>query len=100
VPLRDMPAKDVRYPAAVDNDVKLAGVGGIVGGGFAVGTADFVFIAIGTGVGAGIVLDGKLFGFDVLPRRDWLFVACPTWRRPGRRAGGRAGWIGAGWGRN
>jgi glucokinase len=60
VPLRDMLEEALGVPAAVDNDVNLAALGeGLAGA--AKGTGDFVFIAIGTGVGAGIVLNHRLF---------------------------------------
>jgi glucokinase len=60
VPLRAMLEDALNVPAAVDNDVNLAAVGeGWAGA--AKGARDFVFIAIGTGVGAGIVLNGKPF---------------------------------------
>jgi glucokinase len=60
VPLRALLQESLGIPAAVDNDVKLAALGESWAGA-AVGTSDFVFIAIGTGVGAGIVLDGRPF---------------------------------------
>jgi glucokinase len=60
VPLRALLQDSLGIPAAVDNDVKLAALGESWAGA-AMGTPDFVFIAIGTGVGAGIVLGGRLF---------------------------------------
>ncbi len=60
VPLRAMLEKSLGVPAAVDNDVNLAAYGESWAGA-AKGTPDFVFLAIGTGLGAGIVLDGRLF---------------------------------------
>ena len=60
VPLRSLLEAAIGVPAAVDNDVNLAAVGESW-----TGTArhipDFVFLAIGTGLGAGIMLDGRLF---------------------------------------
>jgi glucokinase len=60
VPLRDLLELEFGVPASVDNDVNLAALGESWAGA-AKGTRDFVFLAIGTGVGAGIVLNGKLF---------------------------------------
>jgi glucokinase len=60
VPLRDLLESAFGIPAMVDNDVNLAALGESRSGA-AVGTKDFVFLAIGTGVGSGIVLNGQLF---------------------------------------
>jgi glucokinase len=60
VPLRDLLEDAFHVPAAVDNDVNLAAIGESWVGA-AKGTRDFVFIAIGTGIGAGIVLNGRPF---------------------------------------
>jgi glucokinase len=60
VPLRDLLEDAFGLPATVDNDVNLAALGESRAGA-AVGIKDFVFLAIGTGVGAGIVLNGELF---------------------------------------
>lgn len=60
VPLRDMLESALRLPVAVDNDVNLAALGERWAGA-AQGVRDFVFLAIGTGIGAGIVLNGNLF---------------------------------------
>jgi glucokinase len=60
VPLKAMLENHLGVPASVDNDVNLAALGESyfgVGRGF----QDFVFIALGTGVGAGIILKGALF---------------------------------------
>jgi glucokinase len=60
VRLRDMLEAALGIPAAVDNDVNLAAIGESMAGA-AIGVNDFVFLAIGTGIGAGIVLNGKPF---------------------------------------
>jgi glucokinase len=60
VPLRDLLEARLGVPAAVDNDVNMAAIAESQMGA-AEGTRDFVFIAIGTGIGAGIVLNGRLF---------------------------------------
>jgi glucokinase len=60
VPLRAMLEDAFNAPAAVDNDVNLAAIGeNWVGA--AKGVRDFVFLAIGTGIGSGIVLNGCPF---------------------------------------
>lgn len=60
VPLRALVEKALSVPVAVDNDVNLAAVGEQWIGG-AKDIKDFVFLAIGTGIGAGIVLNGNLY---------------------------------------
>jgi glucokinase len=58
VPLRTLLEDEFNVPVAIDNDVNLAALGeGWAGA--AKGTDDFVFLAIGTGIGAGIVLNGR-----------------------------------------
>jgi glucokinase len=60
VPLRDLLEATLGVPAFVDNDANMAALGeGYAGA--AQGIRNFVFLAIGTGVGAGIVLNGELF---------------------------------------
>jgi glucokinase len=60
VPLKAMLENHLGIPAAVDNDVNLAALGeSCFGAGR--GFQEFVFLAIGTGVGAGIILKGELF---------------------------------------
>jgi len=60
VPLRALLEEALGVPAAVDNDVNLAALGESLAGA-AKGVDNFVFIAIGTGIGAGIILNGHLF---------------------------------------
>ena len=60
VPLKAMLEDALDVPASVDNDVNLAALGeSRFGAGR--GLKDFVFLAIGTGLGAGIILNGELF---------------------------------------
>lgn len=59
VPLRDLLEAEFETTAAVDNDTNLAALGEGAAG-TARGVQDFVFVAMGTGVGAGIVVGGKL----------------------------------------
>lgn len=58
VPLKALLENELHIPGAVDNDVNLAAMGeGWAGA--AKGSRDFVFLAIGTGIGAGLVLNGR-----------------------------------------
>jgi len=50
--------REFGLPAAVDNDAKVGAITELVHGGF--GTQDLVYVTISTGVGAGIVTNGKL----------------------------------------
>lgn len=59
VPLRALVEKELNVPVAVDNDVNMAAIGERWTGS-AKDARDFVFLAIGTGIGAGIVLNGDL----------------------------------------
>jgi predicted NBD/HSP70 family sugar kinase len=66
---RDLPLKDIlqerfNFPVVVENDVNLAALGEY-GFGAARGTSSAACIAIGTGIGAGIVIDRKIHrGFN------------------------------------
>ncbi len=53
-------AKQLTLRAAIENDVNLGALGERWRG-TACGVRDFVFLAIGTGVGAGIFVDGRLY---------------------------------------
>jgi glucokinase len=59
VPFRDLLERELRIPTIVENDVNLGALGETWKGA-ARGTANFVFLAIGTGVGSGIVLNHML----------------------------------------
>jgi glucokinase len=59
VPLRSMLESELGIQAAVENDVRLAAIGENWTGA-ARGIDDFVFLAIGTGIAAGIFANGKL----------------------------------------
>ncbi len=59
VPLRDSLRAKTGIPAAIDNDVNLAALGEHWCG-IARNVNDFVFLAIGTGLGAGIMMRGQL----------------------------------------
>ncbi|HEX4785899.1 MAG TPA: ROK family protein [Candidatus Sulfotelmatobacter sp.] len=59
VPLRSLLESALRVPAAVENDVRVAAIGEHWAGS-ARGIKNFVFLALGTGIAAGIFVDGKL----------------------------------------
>jgi glucokinase len=59
VPLLAMIEKETGIPALVDNDTNLAAVGEHWHGS-SIGVDNFIFVAMGTGVGAGIFLHGRL----------------------------------------
>ena len=58
VPLRAFLEEALRIPAAIDNDVNIAALGEFHA--TAHGTRNFVFLAIGTGIGSGIVINGQV----------------------------------------
>jgi len=60
VPLREMLTRELKCRVIVENDTNLAAQGEQARGA-AQGTSDFVFITVGEGVGAGIVVDGKIY---------------------------------------
>lgn len=60
VPLRDLLESEFGVPVVVDNDVNMAALGEQWAG-CAKGCPNFVFIALGAGVGAGIVIDSRLY---------------------------------------
>ncbi len=59
LPLREMAERELRVRCTVDNDTNLAALGERAEG-VARGMDDFIFIAMGTGVGAGVFLRGAL----------------------------------------
>jgi glucokinase len=59
VPLKDMVAREFKVPVTVDNDVNMAALGEYWMG-CAKGEPNFVFVALGRGVGAGIMIGGHL----------------------------------------
>lgn len=64
VPLADLFARHTPLPVIVTNDANAASVGEMVFGG-ARGMKNFVVITLGTGLGSGFVVDGKLvYGHD------------------------------------
>lgn len=64
VPLADMFSKRLDIPVALTNDANAAAIGEMTYG-VARGMKNFIMITLGTGVGSGIVVDGKLaYGSD------------------------------------
>ncbi|MFP4105263.1 MAG: ROK family protein [Phycisphaerae bacterium] len=59
VPLRDEVARRTGLPAVLENDANAAAFGEFLCGAGA-GTRDMVLLTLGTGVGGGIVIDGKI----------------------------------------
>jgi glucokinase len=60
VPLRDLFEKHFKARAVIENDANLAAVGEKKWGA-GKNLQDFILITLGTGVGAGLILDGKLY---------------------------------------
>ncbi len=59
VPVRDLLAKRLNLPVALDNDANAAAFGEYWAGA-GKGGGDFVMLTLGTGLGAGVVLGGKI----------------------------------------
>jgi len=59
-PVKELLREELKIPVAVENDVNAAALGEKL---FGVGRTveNFVFLAIGTGVGAGIIINGELY---------------------------------------
>jgi len=60
MPVKDLLKEEFKIPVAVENDVNAAALGEKL---FGIGKTveNFVFVAIGTGVGAGIIINGGLY---------------------------------------
>lgn len=64
IPLRDMIKAHFDAPVMITNDANAAAIGEMIYGG-AKGMKDFVVVTLGTGVGSGFVVNGKLvYGHD------------------------------------
>ncbi|GII79343.1 sugar kinase [Sphaerisporangium rufum] len=59
-PVKEIVSQELRCPAMVDNDVNLLALGELHAG-LARQVDDFLLIKIGTGIGCGIVVDGKIY---------------------------------------
>lgn len=60
VPFRDEFRKHLDVPVFIDNDANVAALAESVAG-ISAGTASSVFITIGTGIGSGIIINGKIW---------------------------------------
>jgi glucokinase len=98
IPLRDRLMHDLGVPACVDQDANLAALGERWRG-CAHSMQNFVFLALGTGVGAGLVIDGKLYRGarnaagelgDAVPDRSKLGLGEAEERNLGGLIGGRS----------
>jgi len=82
LPLHDLLASRFRLPIFVENDVNLATLGEY-GFGLAAGAQNLVCITVGTGIGAGVMLEGRLYrGHDQASGEVGYFL-------PGTQALGR-----------
>jgi glucokinase len=59
VPLADLIKNKIKVPVVVTNDANAAAMGEMIFGG-AKGMKDFIVLTLGTGLGSGIVIDGKM----------------------------------------
>ncbi|HUV01151.1 MAG TPA: ROK family protein [Bacteroidales bacterium] len=59
VPLADLIKKEIKVPVVLTNDANAAAMGEMVFGG-AKNMKDFIVLTLGTGLGSGIVVDGKM----------------------------------------
>ena len=85
VPLADMFSKALGVPVALTNDANAAAIGEMMYG-VARGMKNFIMLTLGTGVGSGIVVDGKLLygsngfagelGHVVVMRQDGRSCGC------------------------
>ena len=60
VPFRQEWLKNIQKPVLIDNDANVAALAESVAG-VSAGTSSSVFITIGTGIGSGIIIDGKIW---------------------------------------
>jgi glucokinase len=85
VPLSRLLSSALQIPAKVENDVKLAAIGENWAGA-AHGFRDFVFLAIGTGIAAGIFVNGQLVhGSDNVAGEVGYMIVPGTTQEPAKR---------------
>lgn len=60
VPLVELFQRDINKPVFVNNDATVAGLAEAMAG-VSKGTRNSVFVTLGTGIGGGVILDGKVF---------------------------------------
>lgn len=85
VPLKKLFEQHFKVPAVIENDANLAAVGEKKWGA-GKGLSDFVLITLGTGVGTGLILDGKLYrghnalgaegGHIIIPHHKQRLCSC------------------------
>jgi glucokinase len=86
VPLARLLEKKLGIPAVVENDVRLGAVGEKWRGS-ARGVTDFVFLAIGTGIAAGICVNGELLRGPEFAAGEVGYLIVPGTRQDGTAAG-------------
>jgi glucokinase len=85
IPLRARLEQELSVAAAIDNDVNLAAIGESWMG-VAKAARDFVFLAIGTGIGAGIMLNGQPYRGSCWAAGEIGYMLLPGSREiPGKR---------------
>jgi glucokinase len=76
VPLRQILEDSARVPVSIENDVNLGALGESWSG-TARGVKNFVFMAIGTGIGAGIFINGRLYHGSVWAAGEIGYLTVP-----------------------
>ncbi len=87
-PVRDRVADNLGIPVWVDNEVNLLALGELRAGA-ARGTDDLVYVKLGTGIGAGLISQGRLHrGSQAAPA---MSAMCGSWTIPASRASAESG---------
>lgn len=90
VPLKKMVEARLHLPTAIDNDANLAALGEHRRG-VAQKASSLVFVAIGTGIGAGILVDGKIYRGHRFAAGEVGYMASDLRRLRQKR--GELGWL-------